>query len=121
MVASATTSPLYRRIRGGGSGGGGVGVEIYELCGDAHTDRERERVGSRLCFFYSSVIKQFNITNTGLDNTSAPMGNGVGVRQPPTTPFVTPGPSPLSPSLYLLERGRMFRFISLFSLSFLIA
>ena len=39
-------------------------------------ERERERVGSRLCFFYSSVIKQFNITNTGLDNTSAPMGDG---------------------------------------------
>lgn len=53
-----------------------MGVEIYELCGDAHIDRkrERERVGSRLCFFYSSVIKQFNITNTGLDNTSTPMG-----------------------------------------------
>lgn len=27
-----------------------------------------------LCFFYSSVIKQFNITNTGLDNTSASTG-----------------------------------------------
>lgn len=55
-----------------------MGVEIYELCGDAHIDRkrerEKERVGSRLCFFYSSVIKQFNITNTGLDNTSTPMG-----------------------------------------------
>lgn len=100
-----------------------IGVQAsYEGCGvgrDLRAMRARtERggiVGSRLCFFYSWVIKQFNITNTGPDNTSAFRWCGW-VPQPPTTPFVTPAPSPLSPSPCLLERGRMFRFILLFSL-----
>jgi len=78
---SATTSMLYRCIsvrpflhstRGGELGMG----EIYELCGNrcAHSyahethDDARDRRHSR--FFYSLVIKQFNITNTGRDNAT---------------------------------------------------
>lgn len=82
-VASATTSPLYRRISVV-HGHDVVWGEIYELCGiqRAHTDAEsslalvpRPSVESAsLCFFYSSVIKQFNITNTGLDNTLVSTG-----------------------------------------------
>jgi hypothetical protein len=59
-------------------GGGELGMgEIYELCGNrcahsgAHETHERRcanREHSR--FFYSLVIKQFNITNTGLDNAT---------------------------------------------------
>lgn len=103
-----------------------MGVEIYELCGDAHIDRkrERERVGSRLCFFYSSVIKQFNITNTGLDNTSTPMGM-VWVRgNHPRQPLLRLVHHPLL-LLYLLSLGTRknvsFYFVLLLSLFFLIA
>ena len=37
-------SVYKRRARGGG---GDVGVEIYELCGDAQRERERERERER--------------------------------------------------------------------------
>ena len=77
----------------------------------AHTARRAgvERVAgaptttASLCFFYSSVIKQFNITNTGLDNTS--LGRMARARPPPRQPFVlvVPGPSPPP-----LDRARIF-------------
>lgn len=74
-VTSATTASLYRRISV---------VRVATRCGTRFTSyagydgRTVARVASycvgqrgaaSLCFFYSSVIKQFNITNTGLDNT----------------------------------------------------
>lgn len=77
---SATTSMLYpcisvRRaflhsIRGGTRNGWDLRAMREPMCTQLRTRNSRTTMRSRehSRFFYSSVIKQFNITNTGLDN-----------------------------------------------------